>query len=649
MPRLLQSAAAFACALAAAAGAAPSPLSLFDLLTSAPFQHAGTVRAEDAFAYLGRPCSYLEPENVTVAPAQGIGWTEGPSCPLLYACPGGAATCAGACQAGPADANTDRAGGDYRAYQLPAPSASGSACAAQCCAEAACAAWAYAAAAPAGQAPSCAQGAPCCYLKAQAHAATPQPGVFSGLVARGPVALAHPPMGLRSAAPLGGLGAGALELRGDGTVHEVTIVNQSPAGAAKYGVLADMVLGARIGGVARALRTAPPPYAPGVSALTYSALYPLARLGVQAGDFGADAASVALFAYSKLVPGDPAASAAPAVAFTLALANAGRQPLTASLYLSLPLASVNDCARRSAAPLVGNFSAPAGAAACLAACAAQAACASWTLLPAGAQCLLAADVPLSVHSPGAFCGVRGAWSADGRALTLAQPCAAGAGAGASPACGDATLRPVPGAAAGGGGAWSASLGAAADPALLWGAFAATGGFGNGSSGVHGGAFAGAPVGYGAAAVTVTLPPGANATLSIVFSWFYAHRDHAGEDIGNFYSTLWGDSGEVAGGLAAAGALETVAADLAALHGVFVGSSLPAWLADFLVNGMSHFRGMIFSRDGRQREFEAFDCMDLVRCAGVRVERLLRPLRALPRPHPSPPTHTQSPKRPIHVG
>ena len=102
------------------------------------------------------------------------------------------------------------------------------------------------------------------------------------------------------------------------------------------------------------------------------------------------------------------------------------------------------------------------------------------------------------------------------------------------------------------------------------------------------------------------------TLSIVLAWSFPHRDHAGEDIGNFYSTLFEDSADTARQLAAPGRLERVAADLAAHHAVFAGagSSLPEWLADFLVNGVSHFRGMIYTRDGRMREFEAFDCMDV---------------------------------------
>lgn len=42
-----------------------------------------------------------------------------------------------------------------------------------------------------------------------------------------------PPSGMRSAVPLGGVSCGAVELRGDGSMHEWTIMNQSPGGSAK--------------------------------------------------------------------------------------------------------------------------------------------------------------------------------------------------------------------------------------------------------------------------------------------------------------------------------------------------------------------------------------------------------------------------------
>ena len=40
-----------------------------------------------------------------------------------------------------------------------------------------------------------------------------------------------PPSGMRSAVPLGGISCGAVELRGDGSLHEWTIMNQSPGGS----------------------------------------------------------------------------------------------------------------------------------------------------------------------------------------------------------------------------------------------------------------------------------------------------------------------------------------------------------------------------------------------------------------------------------
>lgn len=568
-----------------------SSTSLYDSLTSTHFLHEGTVFSSDTFAYVGRACSYLEPENVTVAPASGIGWTEGGSCPTLYTC--GSAGCAGTCTPEPAHSGFDREGGDYKAFQLPA-TVNGSACEAQCCSEAQCEAWVYDATAPAGQEPSCMEGQPCCYLKAVVNAETPGPGLFNGIVNRAPVPQGTtPPMGMRSAAPLGGLGAGALELRGDGSIHEVTIVNQSPSGAAKFGVLEHMLLGAKVGGVAKALRTQPPSYATGVSSLTYSALYPLARLAPSVDDFGTP---TALFAYSKLVPGDPVASAVPAVIFTLAVSNPSSQPINASLFLSIPFGAINDCARTSTS-LAANLTTT-DFATCLSTCSNNTQCASWTWTSSTGSCRLAKDVPLSVYSEGSVCGLKGSWNSDNSALTLSMPCSATL---PSPACGDVTLHPVNvGNAVG-------STSSSPDPSILWSSFAANGRFDNEDlSDIN------TAAGFGAASISTTLQPGENATLSIIFSWYFAHRDHAGEDIGNFYSTLFEDSADAARSLSTPGAIEQVASDLASHHSVFVSqdSSLDDWLADFLVNGMSHFRGLIWSRDGRMRLFEAFDCMDL---------------------------------------
>jgi non-lysosomal glucosylceramidase len=595
---------------ASAAARSSSSSSLFDVLSSFRFLHEGVVNATDTFTLSPVPCAYLEPENVTDAPAAGIGWTEGGACPFLWLT--NASSGPGSCNAEPPSPGYDREGGDYRAF--PLPSGGASACSADCCADSICMAWAYTPTAPPGQVP-CASGTPCCYLKSTVEPQTPNPNVTSGVVDRAPVALTPPPVGVRSAVPLGGVGAGAVELRADGTFREATIVNQSPAGAAKYGILADAWLGVRAGGVARLLRTSPPGWAPagdGVSSLAYSGAYPVTRLTPAAGDFPIP---VALYAFSKLVPGDPVASAAPAIVFSIAASNPTASPVNLSLIFATPLAAVSDCARVSSTPPLSNMTTPT-AAACLHACAAAApSCASWTWNGDGAQeCRLATDIPLSVYQAGAFCGLPGSWSSGGgggsAALTLTMPCASAGNA--SPACGDTSVSPVLG---DGSVVSTASAGVADDPSALWASFAASGGIEAGAPGVTAaGSFIGAEASLGAAAITVVIPPGANGTATLVWSWYFPHRDHVGVDIGQYYSTLFSGSADVAsslGGGDGEGIVDT-AADLVAHHSVFLSpnSSLPPWLADMMVNQMSHFRGMIWTRDGRMREFEAFDCADL---------------------------------------
>ena len=111
-----------------------------------------------------------------------------------------------------------------------------SACEALCCSDSACDAWVYVPSAPA-MFESCNPGDHCCYLKNS----VPTPvknsdvGITSGTM-RTPASHGNytaPPVGMRSAVPLGGIGAGAFEIRADGSVHEFTIINMSPGNARK--------------------------------------------------------------------------------------------------------------------------------------------------------------------------------------------------------------------------------------------------------------------------------------------------------------------------------------------------------------------------------------------------------------------------------
>jgi non-lysosomal glucosylceramidase len=476
-------------------------------------------------------------------------------------------------------------------------------CEAMCCADQTCVAWVYASSAPADF-ESCTAGSHCCYMKGSVTDEKPLAGLTNGLMGHAPIDASAPPIGMRSAVPLGGMGAGALELRADGSVHEVTIINQSPAGAAKYGVLGDMVLGVRAGATARPVRTNPPAYAaPGVAQIAYSGSYPLSRLAINDPSLPVTSS---VYAYSTFVPGNMEASAYPAVTFTLTASNPSATAQPVSFFLGLPFAAVNDCAR-TATVVVGNAT-TAGYAACLTACAAQAGCSAWTWRAADGLCKMTSDVGWSVHADGDYCGVAGAWSSNGFALNLVQHPAGGVG---GPANGDIALRPVLDSGSGPDGV-TVGFGVANDPASLWASFAATGTFSTGNGVLASGTFEETVAAHGAASVTATLAPGANLTLSLVFAWYFPDRDHMGVSIGNYYSTLWDNAAAVAQALADQQTLERVAGAINAHHSVFLGTpsaptSMPDWVADHMVNMFSHFRGLIWFKDGRLREFEANDC------------------------------------------
>ena len=76
---------------------------------------------------------------------------------------------------------------------------------------------------------------PCGYLEPE-NVTTPQhawaqkgkcPFVFTTNQSGGGRLLVPPPLGIRSAVPLGGIGAGSFELRGDGTLQQFTVSERS--------------------------------------------------------------------------------------------------------------------------------------------------------------------------------------------------------------------------------------------------------------------------------------------------------------------------------------------------------------------------------------------------------------------------------------
>ncbi len=150
--------------------------------------------------------------------------------------------------------------------------------------------------------------------------------------------LVPPPSGMRSAVPLGGLGAGTVELRADGSFHDWNIFNNSPDSGGGKVQLNDAFFGLRVkaeGNAARAwtLRTHPPLGLPPVAEIEYSGAFPVSRLRFRDPELPI---KVELYAYSALKIRDPRASAAPAIVFSFVLSNPTPMPVDAAIVFNLP-------------------------------------------------------------------------------------------------------------------------------------------------------------------------------------------------------------------------------------------------------------------------------------------------------------------------
>jgi non-lysosomal glucosylceramidase len=115
--------------------------------------------------------------------------------------------------------------------------------------------------------------------------------------------------------------------------------------------------------------------------------------------------------------------------------------------------------------------------------------------------------------------------------------------------------------------------------------------------------------HGAASASTVVPPMSNRTVTIVFAWHFPRRYFTNKPIGNYYTQVHPS---------AASAAEDMAADLEGTVSTYKGwqeafmsaSSLPTWLQDVLVNSMSNWRSAFMTEDGRWRQWEAYDCVDL---------------------------------------
>ena len=538
---------------------------IYELLDSFRFLNEGQVNSSDVYQYQYEQVLYTEPENATRA---RFAWSEGPMRPYLYQVNPNVPQ---ECYADNWLNGTDLPGNDLLSI-IPS-SADPSHCIDLCCSYSACSAWTYDASAP-SDFNDCQKNQPCCYLKASVPHASPHPQLVSAIMNR-TVAYLHPPTGMRSSVPLGGITAGSMELRADGTFHEWTIENQSPATGTKYGVVGDALLAFRTKNLrtnesdARLIRTHPNHLLKGLSAIRYHGAYPVSKLELLDASL---MAHIDLYAYSILRVADLNRSTTPAVIFSLNVENTNSDPITVDFMFNAPLSAQTDQTRASNEIIqvdICNYTE------CASLCERNSKCASWTwrMVEDQPTCLLNGDVPYNEYLSGHMSGVRGRWTYEQRGpLTLTR-------AGNSSSNGQFALWPF----ASSDQTATATVDDDIEKILLQ--FSRNGGWPEqkriNQSGIH-----------GALSISSTLQPGETKTLSILFAWYLPHHYWLDLPLDNYYALLFNnvsDVGASVGVNAGDASLQSILHDLLTLHNIYLNSSLPDYLVDSLINSPSHMQ------------------------------------------------------------
>ena len=95
------------------------------------------------------------------------------------------------------------------------------------------------------------------------------------------------------------------------------------------------------------------------------------------------------------------------------------------------------------------------------------------------------------------------------------------------------------------------------------------------------------------------------------SFLLFSRYFTGKSIGNYYANIHSSSQSAAEGFGKT--IQATVENIQDTHKAFFDAdSIPEWLQDTLVNSMSQWRSGFMTRDGRWRQFEAYDCVDVDR-------------------------------------
>ena len=153
-----------------------------------------------------------------------------------------------------------------------------------------------------------------------------------------PETLAPPPIGIRSAPALGGLGTGTIQLRSDGSLVDWQIFNNSPGDGASKIHVPDAFLGIRTvtsGSLPKALtiRTQPPEDLPAMQSIAAAGGFPVTALSLSDPSL---LLATQVYAYGALDLHNPVSSALPAVIFSVVMSNPTPYAVTTSLMFAMP-------------------------------------------------------------------------------------------------------------------------------------------------------------------------------------------------------------------------------------------------------------------------------------------------------------------------
>lgn len=560
---------------------------LYDTLDRFRFINDGLISSTDIYEYQYEQVLYTEPENATRA---GYAWAEGPVRPYLYQYDPSKSK---QCMANPWLNGTDLPGDDLVA-EIPS-TADPMNCVTLCCSYGSCSSWTYASSAP-GDYLLCTKGQPCCYLKSGIPQAVVNPSLISATMTR-TYPYDSPPSGIRSSIPLGGITTGSIELRGDGTFHEWTIENQSPATGTKYGRVDNALLAFRLKNLensqvdTRLIRTHSNHELKGVSSIKYQGAYPVSKLQIIDDTV---MGKVDLYAYSVFKPANLNRSITPAIMFSLNVENTNDFPVSVDFMFNAPLSAQIDQNRASSN--VVNKIVSTNYSDCITLCDQNSQCAAWNwqIVDNSPTCVLYGDILYNEYLSGCVSGIKGHWSNSQNGPLILER------VGSSTSSGQFALWPVL--------SGNKQMSVTVDNSLknILNTFDEQGSWPTGNGirqlGVH-----------GAVSVSTILSPGEKTTLSIVFAWYFPHHNWLNLPLNNYYSLMYDNVIGVGQSINIDkddSQLITILNDISTLHNIYLDSSLPDSLVDSLINSVSHVRSAMFFANGDWRQWEAYDCNDV---------------------------------------